>query len=497
MSYLKERDRERLNSKLWRINHLYKIINKKGQLVTFKLNYEQEELFKKYQENDKNIGLREYILKDRQIGITTFHVIYYLDEVIWNRGRTAAIIAHEREALEKIFRKVKIALDNMPSPFRPIAKVENKREIVFDDINSSIYIALKVRSGTVNHLHVSELAYISEYKELKAGSFSSVPMDGDITCESTGNGLNGFYKDWHNNKDSTIWDNHFFSWLDHENYVSNANTESTDYDEYLGDISQERKNWWYMKYDELGRDFGLIKQEYPLSEEDAFLHTGKGLFIEEIDKYIVSEEIAREDWATVYKEPIRGRDYCIGADTSIGHKDGDASCFYVMDNRTWEIVMRWHGRIAPDLFGHEIIRWARHYNEAFVGIEENNSGIAVINTVKEEYSNLYQRQRRDKVTEEITTSLGWYTTTKSKDEIIASIKECLREKTVPSIPSQLKDELGTFVITENGNKQALSGFHDDEVMAFGITVMMIKHNPPFDIPEKTNRYMGREVFYNR
>ena len=101
--------RIKLRDKLWRINHLYKIINKEGDLVTFKMNFEQSSLIFKYRDKRPGIGLRENILKDRQIGITTFHVLYYLDEVIFNKNRTAAIIAHEREALEKIFRKAKLA----------------------------------------------------------------------------------------------------------------------------------------------------------------------------------------------------------------------------------------------------------------------------------------------------------------------------------------------------------------------------------------------------
>ena len=179
----------------------------------------------------------------------------------------------------------------------------------------------------------------------------------------------------------------------------------------------------------------------------------------------------------------------------MGHKEGDASCFYIINSRSWDIVAYWHGRLAPDLFGTEIIRYAKEYNNAFVGIEENNSGIAVINTVKDDYSNLYQRERRDKVTEEVTSQLGWFTTQKSKDEIIAVIKQTLREKIVGVIPTSLKGELSTFVLKDNGSKEAMAGCHDDHVMAFGITLMMVKHNPYYEMSTKPSRYMGRVVSY--
>jgi len=497
MKILSEEKRLKLNNKEWRLNHLYKIIDKTGNLVRFKLNYEQASLFRRYTNTDREFGLREYILKDRQIGITTFHVLYYLDEVIFNRNRTAAIIAHEREALEKIFRKAKIALENLPVYLTPRTTIENKRELTFSDLNSSIYIALKVRSGTINHLHVSEMAYIKEYLELKAGSFSTVPVKGDITCESTGNGLNGFYRDWNDGKTSKLWRNHFFSWTDHIDYSSGINAGNNSYDDYLGDISVGQKNWWYLKLEELGNDISLMKQEYPLNETDAFIHSGRGLFIDEIDSFPISSILRDEEWINIFKEPENDGEYCIGADTSIGYKNGDASCFYVMDNRTWEIMAVWHGRIAPDLYGKEIIKWSEYYNMAFVGIEENNSGVAVINIVKESYSNLYQRERRDTVTEEVTSQLGWYTTQKSKDEIISVIKQTLREKIVGSLPIQLKSELETFVIKENGKKEAISGHYDDHVMAFGICLMMIKSNPYYEIKNKKSTYMGRETSYGK
>ena len=32
----------------------------------------------------------------------------------------------------------------------------------------------------------------------------------------------------------------------------------------------------------------------------------------------------------------------------------------------------WHGHIDPDLFAIEIIKMAKYYNDAYVGVENNN-----------------------------------------------------------------------------------------------------------------------------
>ena len=498
---LTDRDKERLRDKWWRMNHLYKIQNKNGEIVTFKFNDEQLILFDKYQ--SKTGGVREQILKGRQIGITTFHTIYYLDEVIWNKGKTAAIIAHEREALEKIFRKAKLAWELMPEPFRPSAKMENKRELFFDGINSNIFIALKVRSGTVHYLHVSEIAYIKDNKELKAGSFATVPMNGYITCETTANGMNHFYIDWKNSLESKTWGNNFFKWQDHRSYVSDIVSERTDHNDYLEGLNQQQKNWWYFKLEEQGNDFDLMRQEYPLSEDDAFRRSNKSIFANMYEDYPVSELIHEENYAFIYKDPVEGADYVMGADTALGHEDGDYSCFFIMDSKTYEVAMKFKAKMDPDSFGKQIIYWGEKYNYAFVGIEENNGGIAVINKVKDDYPELYQREKRDTISNELVRKYGWFTSSKTKDELIAQIMKVLKDKDIPALPQSLMNEFDVFVQHESssptriGARGAESGFNDDEVMAFGITLMMILYNPHFETTTTYGKFMGRDSVYNR
>lgn len=482
----------RLRDKYWRITHLYKIINKDGKSQRFTLNTEQEALFKLYQDKKKSQGLRERILKDRQIGITTFHCIYYLDEVIFNRNRQAAIIAHRRDALERIFRVVKYAWQSMPPELRPQASMENKRELKLLEPNSSIYIELKVRSGTVHHLHVSEVAYIDNQKELKAGSFQSVPYNGDITLETTGNGINEFYTDWHSA--NTLWSNHFFSWLQHSAYKSSTHRTGK-HEEYLSKIgaTQEQKNWWYGKLEEIGFDVEIMKQEYPANSEEAFITSGKGIYNDELQdmgilKPIETPDDLYKDYLMIFEHPEEGAQYCLGADPSGGFSDGDNACFYIFNTKTHKPVMRWKGRLAPDLFGLEIKRWAEKYNEAFVGIEVNNHGLTTINTIKDDYSNMYKRERRDRVTNEITKELGWQTTEVSRREIIDRIRLYLREHN--EIPESLMGELRTFVRKDNGKIEAEDGQHDDEVLAFGIGLMVTDSNPYFEFKKKERTYFG-------
>jgi hypothetical protein len=143
------------------------------------------------------------------------------------------------------------------------------------------------------------------------------------------------------------------------------------------------------------------------------------------------------------------------------------------------------------LFGREIETYATKYNFAFSGIEVNNHGLSSINAIKDNYSELYQRERRDKVTNEITKELGWATTTSSKDELIDEIRQNLRDGSITEIPESLKRELQTFVRKDNGRVEAEEGQHDDEVIAFGISLMMCKAQPYYTLIQKKGKYMGR------
>ena len=139
-----------LQDRKWRLNNLYFIKNDQGNRVQFKMNWAQQFLF-------DNLWYLNIILKARQLGITTFFCLLYLDDVIFS-GYDAGLIAHTREAAEKIFdTKIRYAWDNLPESIRREYQVnsDSARELQFKLGNtiSSIYVGTSLRSGTVQRLH--------------------------------------------------------------------------------------------------------------------------------------------------------------------------------------------------------------------------------------------------------------------------------------------------------------------------------------------------------
>jgi hypothetical protein len=157
---------ENLKSKRWRLENLYKIVDKKKRLRTFKLNPIQS----RYVETRKS--RYNDILKARQFGFTTFGVIDLLDDAMWIPNFTATILAHKQDVLDKIFMIARTAYKNMPARLRPIIDgTGSKYEMRFPEINSKIYITLEVRGGTINKLHVSEAAFIPEERYIPSGAY--------------------------------------------------------------------------------------------------------------------------------------------------------------------------------------------------------------------------------------------------------------------------------------------------------------------------------------
>lgn len=185
--------KEQLSDKRWRLTNLYHIIDKSGNKVLFSPNWAQDILL-------KDRWFRTIILKARQIGITSFYAINFLDDCFWYQNTYCGIIAHNRESAEDIFKKkVKFAYDNMPEWTRVFNTAVNDRASELSFKNGSSYrVSTGFRSGTYSNLLVSEFGKICAKspemaKEIVLGSFNTVADDQVIIVESTAEGRDGYF----------------------------------------------------------------------------------------------------------------------------------------------------------------------------------------------------------------------------------------------------------------------------------------------------------------
>ena len=489
----------RLKSKYWRMTHLYKIRDKRGNLVTFKPKLIQLMMVVATK------GLRRWlILKARQMGVTTYYCIDLLDEALWNPGMTCAILAHERPALTKIFQIVKRAFDNLPEEIKPKTRSDTQNQYLFDTaynglpLDSEIYVALKLRSSTVQRLHITESAYIKDRQELEAGSKQAVPKEGIISEETTANGYDEFHDMFVgalNDPNPGIMDPKalFFAWHEDPDYTLPGTIDAYTEDElnlkagvlkeYQKTLSDGQLLWRRWKIKDLAtgkkllglRPDQLFRQEYPSFWWEAF-QTGAGnVFDADIlmaTKPSVPIEV-RENGLQIFEKVQPGGEYLMGVDPSGGEADDEAG-IAIWNAKTLAKAAQWSGMIRPDELGVLAAAIGEEYNWAYAGIE-NNMLTTILTFIKlyppdRTYSKVVIDQRFQKKTKKV----GWNTNSGTRDLLIDDFIALFEDGELTIRSAKTLDQMRTFVKKEGGKREHATGKHDDMLFADMIALYMRK-----------------------
>ncbi|HEB2010329.1 TPA: terminase [Yersinia enterocolitica] len=290
---LTDKQKKLLKNRFWRLNHLYKIKDKNGKCVTFKMTPEQLEYFDGM--HDRNV-----ILKARQLGFTTEVCIIQLDLALFHK-KECALIAHSLPDAERLFRnKTQYAYRLLPDDIKranPLTK-ETTSEYVFDK-GGSVTVSTSFRGGTLYSLHVSEFGkicakYPEKAKEIVTGAFEAVPLGGKITLESTAEGRAGYFYDYCQDAEKAQlqgkelsnldWKFFFFSWWKNPQYaidpVEALPQRLVDYfaemeAKHCVHLNERQKSWYYAKEKTLGDD---MKREYPTIPAEAFQQSVEGAY---------------------------------------------------------------------------------------------------------------------------------------------------------------------------------------------------------------------------
>jgi hypothetical protein len=278
----------------WRLHNLYKIKDKEGNIVDFIPNWAQKQLI----DDPHNLNI---ILKARQLGITTFHAILFLDMCLFRANTNAAIVADSKTVSQEIFvDKVKFAYDNLPDFVKSMCPAyrDNVHQMRFS--NGSVYrVATTLRGGTLQFLHVTEFAKVCQENPTKAneiitGALNAVQAGQFVCIESTARGREGhFYnlcKTAQAQQDAGLplgqldWKIRFFSWHEHPDYVTDPKNIliSKEMEEYFKDLESkeiilnpEQKAWYVKKLQTQGE---YMKREYPSTPEEAFEAANEGFY---------------------------------------------------------------------------------------------------------------------------------------------------------------------------------------------------------------------------
>ncbi|MEG1508218.1 MAG: hypothetical protein RR373_06255 [Akkermansia sp.] len=308
--------RGQLGNQRWRLQNLYWIENKAGGIQRFAMNAAQRRLH-------DHLWFRNDILKARQLGISTYAALLMLDMSLFRPNFHSGIIDKSLPDAQQKLSKIRFAwehLDYEPhgcsdqdkilaqmgafikerTGVRKTAglklKTDARTELAFAN-GSDVRIGTNLRGGTLQFLHVSELAHVSVHapwraREIRTGAINTVSSTGYILKESTHEGgrYGVNYELTHQAMENNAKEElssldfkfFFFSWFDHDDYtLSGHGRLSAEMERYFAELELKhgikldagRKRWYAHMARLMG---GCMRQEYPSTPQEAFYSGEEG-----------------------------------------------------------------------------------------------------------------------------------------------------------------------------------------------------------------------------
>lgn len=495
------------------------IKTKDQQTVPLKFNTAQAMIHKRIRQlRADNKPIRMIILKARQEGVSTLCEGLIFERTARFENTNSLIVAHEPESTDAIFSMSKLFYDLLPFDVKPMRRYDNKKQMVFENpdekgrtnnpgLRSRMVIAtadkIKIGRGlTIHNFHGSEVAFWKNAKALMLSVMQSIPNlpNTSVFLESTANGFGGdgeyFYQMV---QDSLAGKNEFelifLPWHLMPEYSQPfaSDADKKKFAESLDDYEKELQIRDNLTYEQLkwrrwaiqnlcGGDLDKFKQEYPATIEESFVASSKAVipkqYIEAQGKF-TRQPIRKLDDILIYEEPNRNHFYSLGADPAEGIGKDD-STITVIDKMTGREVGFYLGQIQPDLFAKKIRQTAELFNDALAVIEINNHGLAVINALKTEYTNIYQRTVFDKVTNTKRKELGWKTSQTTKPLMVDDFIAGLRDEDIGLSSQVTVSQMMTFVHTSESNKYGMgaeTGQKDDALISAMLAWQGLKELP--------------------
>ena len=394
----------------------------------------------------------------RQTGKTTTMVAVMLHYALFNPDFNIAILANKAATAREILGRLQLAYENLPWFLQQGIVEWNKGSIILENgskIFASSTSASAIRGMSINLVYLDEFAFVpstvqdeffsSVYPTISSGRSSRVLIT------STPNGMNMFYKLWH------------------------------DAEKGFNDYATVSVNWW----DVPGRDEewkaqtirNTSEKQFAVEFECEFLGSSDTLIDAHKLRHLVFENpLEHNENLKIFEKPIPEHIYTLTADTSRG-VGNDYSAFVIFDvtQVPYKVVATYRSNtIAPVLYPKAIYNAARAYNNAQVLIEINDIGQQVADILHNdlEYESIISAQWKGRAGQIVgggfgggDSQLGIRTTPAMKRVGCAMLKTIVENDRMIINDFDILSELTTFVANKRGtNFEAEQGQNDDLAM---------------------------------
>jgi hypothetical protein len=420
-------------------------------------------------------GQTNIVLKARQMGITTWVAGRLFLKTITARGVLTVQVAQTREAAEGIFRIVQRFWECLPQELRegPLRRSRaNVGQMFFPELDSEFRVVSAAdenagRGLTMQYLHCSEVSrWPGDAAATLAGLRAALAPGGEMVMESTPNGAYGcFYEEWGRAASNGVVQ-HFFPWWMEDAYISAP---------VVGELREDERGLMLehgLTAGQIGfrRGLetsyrGLRSQEFAEDAESCFKATGECCFeVEAVEARLASAgepiEIRRGGALQIWLPPMTGKEYVVAVDTAGGGADGDFAAVQVIEMSSGLQCAELQQRLGTLELARISAELAREYGGALIVVERNNHGsgvLAYLDSV-ERYARVYEQ----------AGIAGWLTTAGSKPGMVSRMGALLVESPWMFFSRRLLGECRTFVSMAGGRTGAVTGTHDDCLMAMAI-----------------------------
>lgn len=425
----------------------------------------------------------------RQVGKTTTVVAYIVWYILFEEDKLIALLANKAKTSREILNRIKLAYESLPLWLQQgVAgwnkgdiELENKCRILADSTASSA-----ARGYSINFLYLDEFAFVpnnvadefftSVYPTISSGKSSKVLIS------STPNGMNHFYR----------------IWKEAEEGVNGFKTIEANWRQVPG-----RDEKWAAEQKRV-----LGEQKYLQEMECTFLGSAGTLIAASALKNLAFGRPVRRimDGLEIYEEPVPEHFYVQSVDSSRG-VGLDYSAFIVVDvtAQPFRVVAKYKSNvISPLLFPNVIVQTAKHYNEAYLLVENNDIGAQIADLINNEleYENMFHGEEANGKFNLSqfgrTKQLGIKTTKKVKRQGCNTLKDLIENQKLFIQDFNIIEELSTFVLKSNGYYAAEEGSHDDLVMCLVLFAWLsaqayFKDMTSFDIRRKLYDEKMRQI----
>ncbi len=431
-----------------------RIVSLDEGLVPFEMYDFQEDLVKNFHNHRFNIAKLP-----RQTGKSTTVVSYLLHYAIFNDNVKIAILANKAETSRELLSRLQLSYENLPSWLQQGVLSWNKGSLELE--NGSKIIAAStsssaVRGNSFNIIFLDEFAFIPNH--IAEQFFSSVyptissGKTTKVIIISTPNGMNMFYKLWH---DAERGKNGYIPLEVHWSAVPGRDAKWKE--ETIRNTSERQ-----------------FTQEFEcefLGSVDTLIAPSK------LRNMVYEDPITSQGGLSVYENPVDGHDYVMTVDVSRG-TNNDYSAFTLIDVTTipYKLVAKYkNNQIKPILFPNIIHTVATNYNKANVLVEVNDIGgqVADILQFDLEYDNLLMCAMRGRAGQLVGTGfsnkaqLGVKMTKAVKKYGCSNLKALIEDDKLILADYDIIAELTTF-IQKNQSFEAEEGHNDDLAMCLVI-----------------------------